>query len=211
MSKKLYPRLNATLHEVLESIPAPDQSRIEKLSKIADWLSTDPSNRDLIFVCTHNSRRSHMAQNWATAAAEFYDIEGIKTYSAGTESTAMHPHTVEALAECGFEINAPDNVASNPYYEIRISGMIPSTIGFSKTLTHESLPKSNFCAVMVCDEAAEACPIVPGASLRVPLSFKDPKESDNTPKRRAVYLRRSKEIGREMMWVMEQVKKDATH
>ena len=206
MSKKLYPRLNATLHEVLESIPAPDQTRIEKLSKIAEWLSSDDSNRDVIFVCTHNSRRSHMAQYWATAAAEFYDIEGIKTHSAGTESTALHPHTVEALAECGFEISSPDNTASNPIYDIRISGMYKGQPGFSKTLTHESLPTSNFCAVMVCDEAAEACPIVPGASLRVPLSFKDPKESDKTPKRRSVYLKRSKEIGREMMWIMEQFK-----
>ena len=206
MSKKLYPRLNATLHEVLESIPAPDQTRIEKLSIIADWLSSDNLNRDLIFVCTHNSRRSHLAQHWATAAAEFYDIEGIKTYSAGTESTALHPHTVEALAECGFEIITPDSIASNPVYDIRISGMYPGQRGFSKTLTHESLPKSNFCAVMVCDEAAEACPIVPGATLRVPLSFKDPKESDKTSKRRAVYMRRSKEIGREMMWIMEHVK-----
>lgn len=203
MSKKLYPRINATLNEVLESVQAPDPARIEKLRPISEWLKSNPEDRSLLFVCTHNSRRSHMAQFWALAAAEFYDITSVRTYSAGTEATAMHPHTVEALAECGFEISVPDMVASNPVYTVRLGGLLPMVPGFSKKIDHESLPKSNFCAVLVCDEAAEACPFVPGASLRAPLSFQDPKESDGTPKRRTVYLNRSKEIAREMLWIMQ--------
>lgn len=203
MSKKLYPRISATLNEVLESIQAPDQARIEKLRPISEWIKASEVNRSLMFVCTHNSRRSHMAQFWALAAAEFYDIPNIQTFSAGTEATAIHPHTVEALVECGFEITIPDMVSSNPVYTIRSGGLLPVVQGFSKKIDHESLPKSNFCAVLVCDEAAEACPFVPGASLRAPLSFRDPKESDGTPKRRTVYLNRSKEIAREMLWIME--------
>lgn len=175
------------------------------LSKISDWLKADNSNRKLIFVCTHNSRRSHMAQFWAAAAAEFCGVTGIETFSAGTEATAMHPHTVEALIECGFEINVPDSVASNPLYQVRLGGLLPVISGFSKALGHESLPTKNFCAVLVCDSAAEACPFVPGANARIPVLYKDPKESDGTPKRRITYLNRSKEIAREMLWVMEDV------
>jgi arsenate reductase (thioredoxin) len=205
MSKKLYPRIAATLYEVRESLPEPSGQRADVLMKVVNWLKADVSNRSLLFVCTHNSRRSHLAQYWAAAAAEFCDVPGIETYSAGTEATAMHPHTVEALIECGFEIIIPDVVASNPVYRVKLGGMLPESPGFSKTLTHESLPKDNFCAVLVCDSAAEACPFVPGASERIPVLYNDPKESDGTPKRRITYLNRSKEIAREMLWIMEMV------
>lgn len=205
MSKKLYPRLAATLQEVRESIDEPSPERKAILSRISEWLKADLMNRRLIFVCTHNSRRSHLAQYWAAAAAEFCNVQGIETFSAGTEATAMHPHTVEALIECGFEIRIPDSVSSNPVYQVRLGGLLPVMPGFSKALGHESLPTENFCAVMVCDSAAEACPFVPGASARVPVLYKDPKESDGTPKRRITYLNRSKEIAREMLWIMEDV------
>lgn len=205
MSKKLYPRLSATLQEVRESIPAPSPERAEELMHVVNWLKADSQNRKLIFVCTHNSRRSHMAQFWAAAAAEFCDVKGIETFSSGTEATAMHVHTVEALIECGFEITIPDNVASNPVYQVRLGGLLPVLPGFSKTISHESLPTDTFCAVLVCDSAAEACPFVPGASARIPVLYKDPKESDGTPKRRITYLNRSKEIAREMLWIMEHV------
>lgn len=205
MSKKLYPRLAATLQEVRESIQAPSPERAENLMRIVNWLKADLMNRKLVFACTHNSRRSHFAQYWAAAAAEFCDVQGIVTFSAGTEATAMHPHTVEALIECGFEISIPDNVSSNPVYQVRLGGLLPVMPGFSKALGHESLPTENFCAVLVCDSAVEACPFVPGASARIPLLYNDPKESDGTPKRRITYLNRSKEIAREMLWMMEQV------
>lgn len=118
----------------------------------------------------------------------------------------MHPNTVEALIECGFEIQIPQKKSLNPEYVVRLGGLLPKIVGFSKALNHDSLPKSDFCAVMVCSDAEEACPFVPGASRRVSVTYDDPKISDDTPKRRSVYLQRSREIAREMLWVFEQVK-----
>jgi arsenate reductase len=207
MKTQLYPRLFATICEVLESIPEPTPSRKDKLTGVVNYLSTNRDNKKLTFVCTHNSRRSHMAQFWAAAAAEFYNIENVTCYSAGTEATAMHPHTVEALVECGFEIQIPSKRTDNPEYLIRLGGLIPKMTGFSKALNHESLPSSDFCAVMVCTDAEEACPFVPGATKQVSVTYDDPKSSDGTPKRRTVYLQRSKEIAREMLWIFEQLLK----
>ena len=42
----------------------------------------------LIFICTHNSRRSHMAQLWAQTAAAYHGVAAIETFSGGTEATA---------------------------------------------------------------------------------------------------------------------------
>lgn len=205
MKTQLYPRLFATISEILESIPEPSASRIDKLSQVVHYLSDHPDKRNLMFVCTHNSRRSHLAQFWAAASAEFYNVEGVHYFSAGTEATAMHPHTVEALVECGFEIQVPVK-SPNPVYVVRLGGLIPKMVGFSKALNHESLPSTDFCAVMVCSDAEEACPFVPGALKRVSVTYDDPKISDGTPKRRSVYLQRSKEIAREMLWIFEHLK-----
>lgn len=205
MKTQLYPRLFATICEILESQSEPSDGRKEKLQQVVDYLASNPDHRNLTFVCTHNSRRSHMAQFWAAAASEFYNVEKVACYSAGTEATAMHLHTVEALVECGFEIQIPSSRTTNPEYIIRLGGLIPKMSGFSKALNHESLPSSNFCAVMVCSDAEEACPFVPGATKRVSVTYDDPKSSDGTTKRKSVYLQRSKQIAREMLWVFEQL------
>ena len=59
----------------------------------------------LVFICTHNSRRSHMAQIWAQTAAFYYDIRNIHTYSGGTQKTAFNSSAVKALQEVGFKIS----------------------------------------------------------------------------------------------------------
>ena len=51
----------------------------------------------LTFICTHNSRRSHLSQLWALTAAYYYGLPGIETYSGGTEATAFNPRAVRAI------------------------------------------------------------------------------------------------------------------
>jgi arsenate reductase (thioredoxin) len=205
MNTKLYPQLNGCVGYVLENYPVPTGKRSEQLGKIVDYLRSHSDRAELIFVCTHNSRRSHMGQFWAAAAAAYYNIPIKGSYSAGTEATAMHPNTLEALVACGFEIDTDSASDSNPHYAIKLGGLLPVYTGFSKTLQDESLPKSDFCAVLVCSEADAACPFVPGAAARIPLPFEDPKSSDNTPLRQKTYLTRCQEIAREILWVFEQV------
>ncbi len=63
---------------------------------IADTLAQNkPVN--LIFICTHNSRRSVLGQVWAQVAAARYGISQVATFSGGTETTACNPRTVAAL------------------------------------------------------------------------------------------------------------------
>lgn len=205
MKSKLYPQINGSIGYIRENYPEPNAKRVTQLRQIVDYLRAHPDSAELIFVCTHNSRRSHLGQFWAAAAADYYDVPLKGSYSAGTEATAMHPNTIEALAGCGFEISTVEPDANNPRYDIHLGGLLPAMTGFSKSLQHESLPSAGFCAVLVCSEADEACPFVPGATARIPLPFEDPKSSDGTPQRQKTYLTRCHEIGREILWVFEQV------
>ena len=87
----------AKLTQEFEQIPA---ERRQDLKKVAVFIRAKVQAREeplLTFICTHNSRRSHLSQIWAQAAAEFYDVPGVKTFSGGTEATACNERTVAAL------------------------------------------------------------------------------------------------------------------
>jgi len=71
----------------------------------------------LVFICTHNSRRSQLAQIWAKTAADYYGLKGVETYSGGTETTAFNPRAVAALRRAGFRISTIDSSSdANPRY-----------------------------------------------------------------------------------------------
>ncbi|MFK7930683.1 MAG: protein-tyrosine-phosphatase [Myxococcota bacterium] len=180
--------------------------REASLRLTANWIreqrgKSAPAN--LTFVCTHNSRRSHIAQLWALAAARHLGLDHVQTYSGGTEATAFNPRAVAALRTHGFEITEAGEVLGerNVVYTTQL-GPDASLRSFSKTYGDASNPSQGFAAVMVCSEADAACPIVEGADLRVGLPFIDPKLSDGTPEEAATYLAKSEEIGREIVWMM---------
>jgi len=67
---------------------------------IIEKQNTNESIR-LNFICTHNSRRSHLSQVWAHVMAYFYTIDKVTCYSGGTEATALFPKAAEALKKSG--------------------------------------------------------------------------------------------------------------
>lgn len=150
----------------------------------------------LVFVCTHNSRRSHLAQLWAQAWAHHFDWKGLNAYSAGTESTEIYPTVIKVLDQQGFDVGLLSD-EQNPYYSISYSADAAPVLSFSKRLTHPYNPKSGFIAIMVCSEADAACPYVPGAVSRITLPYDDPKESDGSSSEWETYLRRSRQIAAE--------------
>lgn len=77
---------------------------------------------------------------------------------------------------------------------------------FSKKYDDPSNANENFAAVMTCSEADKNCPFIPGASLRVPIPYVDPKEADGTDQEAATYDERCKQIATEMFYIMSQVK-----
>ena len=80
-------------------------------------------------------------------------------------------------------------------------------VEFSKRYDDPSNPQPGFAALMVCDEADAGCPAVRGAALRLSLPFADPKSFDDTPEEAARYAERRDDIGRLLVWVMEQARR----
>lgn len=158
---------------------------------------------NLVYVCTHNSRRSHLGQVWAKVAADFYGFK-INTFSAGTEATAFNQNAINALISAGFRVVKLDET-SNPKYEV-IFGEGKSNICFSKTIDDKTLPKENFVAVMTCGDADENCPFIPGCDLRIGTTYFDPKSYDNTVLQNEKYTERSNQIAMECLYVFSLIK-----
>ncbi|WP_255036248.1 protein-tyrosine-phosphatase [Lacihabitans soyangensis] len=185
------------------------EERKGDLDKIADYVSMKikaNETAELVYICTHNSRRSHFGQIWGATAAAYYGIANIKTYSGGTEATACNERSVAALKRVGFMIEKTTET-SNPVYHIQYSADGPKQIAFSKKYDDSSNPKQGFCAIMTCSSADEACPVVFGAAKRVATPYEDPKAFDGTTDEAKMYDERCKQIATETFYVFSKVKK----
>ncbi|MDC0380876.1 protein-tyrosine-phosphatase [Flavobacteriaceae bacterium] len=177
------------------------------LQPLTDFIQSKVSNQQEIrinFICTHNSRRSHLSQVWAQTMANYFNIKNVFCYSGGTEATALFPMVAETLKKQGFEIFKLSDT-NNSVYTIKYSENEHPVIGFSKKLDDDFNPKSEFVAIMTCDSANEACPFVPGAEKRIPITFEDPKAFDNTPQQVEKYIERSLQIATEMKYVFSKI------
>jgi arsenate reductase (thioredoxin) len=199
------------------------QSKIDKLTKAFDQIP-DERKETLLeltrfvhekknaggpvylnFICTHNSRRSHLAQLWAQAAAHYYGIKNVFCFSGGTEATAFNPRAVKAMQNAGFSIKVTRD-GDNPIYEVRFDNDAPPIVVFSKKYDDPFNHNKDFAAIMTCSHADENCPLVLGASRRIALTYDDPKEFDGTPQEVAKYAERVHQIGREILYAFSQVK-----
>lgn len=204
---------NNLISELTHTIEKFDTSKITKerlsaLKILIDFIQDKKDAGDLVnlnFVCTHNSRRSHLTQIWAQALSSYYNIPNVTCYSGGTEATALFPKIVETLSKSGFEITKLSSEV-NPVYSIKYAEQVHPVIGFSKVYDHSFNPKGNFAAIMTCSHADENCPFIPGAEKRIPLTFEDPKAYDHTPLQSAKYMERSLQIATELYYVFSMVK-----
>jgi len=182
--------------------------RKETLQPLIDFIKTKVNANEEIrinFICTHNSRRSHLSQVWAQTMAYYFNIKNVFCYSGGTEATALFPMAAETLQNAGFEVKTISK-NENPIYSIKYAANQHPVIGFSKKLDDDFNPKSEFAAIMTCNSANEACPIVSGAEKRIPITFEDPKAFDNTPQQAEKYKERSLQIATELCYVFSQIK-----
>jgi arsenate reductase len=178
------------------------------LQPLIDYIQTkvtENKNANLNFICTHNSRRSHLSQVWAQAAAHFFNIKNVYCYSGGTEATALFPMAAKTLEQAGFKIEVLSE-GKNPVYAIKYAENEHPIVGFSKTFDHPFNPKSEFAAIMTCSDADANCPFIPGAENRIPVKYDDPKTFDNTPQQSEKYEERSNQIAAEMLYVFSKVK-----
>jgi protein-tyrosine-phosphatase len=184
------------------------EERKTQLKRLALYINTKSSSGEpanLIFICTHNSRRSHMSQIWAQSAAYHYGVKNVYTFSGGTEATAFNHRSVRALRKAGFEIDQADSSA-NPVYMVRYAKDEKPIKCFSKKYDDESNPRENFVAIMTCSEADKTCPQVSGATLRIAIPYADPKEADGTPEEEKRYDERCRQIATEVFYIFSQIK-----
>lgn len=184
------------------------EERKEILQPLADFIQSKTDTQEPIrinFICTHNSRRSHLSQVWAQTMAFYFNVKNVQCYSGGTESTALFPMVAETLKNTGFQIETISE-GKNPIYSIKYADNEPAVIGFSKKLDDDFNPKSEFAAVMTCSQADGGCPFIVGAEKRIPITFEDPKAFDNTPQQAEKYQERSFQIATELMYIFAQIK-----
>lgn len=198
--------------KIIEVINSLDVARIseerkELLKELIEYIQEKAINNDEIrlnFICTHNSRRSHLSQVWAQTMAHYFQINNVFCYSGGTEATALFPMVVTTLQEKGFQIQSLAE-GKNPIYSIKFSKKEPPIIGFSKVYDHPFNPTSSFAAIITCSQADTGCPFIAGTEKRIPITYEDPKVSDNTFKQTEVYSNRSLQIATEMYYVFSQI------
>lgn len=203
--------MNIKIREIISQLSTERISEERKivLQPLIEFISSKISKNEevrLNFICTHNSRRSHLSQIWAQTMAFYYHIENVFCYSGGTEATAMFPKVAETLTNQGFEILKLSKT-ENPIYAVKFAENEPAVICFSKKYNDDFNPKSAFVAILTCDSADENCPIVYGAEVRIPIKYEDPKKSDGTPEMDETYFNRSLEIATEMKFVFENLRK----
>jgi arsenate reductase len=193
-----------SLEDDFKLIPTERKALLQKITGYIQERYNQNMSINLVYICTHNSRRSHFGQVAAALAANFYNIDKVSTFSGGTEATAFNPNAIQALKNIGFEISS-DGKEINPTYQV-FFGKNLSTTCFSKVYDNEANPKADFAAIMTCSDAEQNCPFILGATLRIGTTYEDPKKSDGTPQQDETYLVRFRQIAMETLYAFSLVK-----
>ena len=185
-------------------IPTERKDLLQKITGYIQERYNQNSPINLVYICTHNSRRSHFGQVAAALAANYYQVENVSTFSGGTEVTVFNPNAIQALKSIGFEISSNEKPI-NPIYQVSFGENL-STTCFSKVYDDEVNPKSDFAAIMTCSDAEQNCPFIPGVALRIGTTYEDPKKSDGTPLQDETYTARFRQIATETLYAFSLVK-----
>ena len=205
----LLPALRPYVKEVAGELDQVSAERRKVLDEIAaSIVSQLEAGRpaQLTFICTHNSRRSHMSQIWAQTAARYYGLDKVQAFSGGTETTACNCRTVTAMRRAGFDITDA-TTGDNPVYLVRYAPDRPPLRAYSKIYNSDDNPRDHFIALMTCSVADKTCPVVNGAVARFAIHYADPRVCDDTPTETAAYHERCREIAREMFYIMSEVRR----
>ena len=117
----------------------------------------------VLFLCTHNSARSQMAEAFLRALAG----EHFEAASAGTEATRVHPLAIQAMRDAGIDMAGHTSKPLDPL-----------------------LDKPWDYVITVCDNANERCPVFPGRTMRIHWDFSDPSRVTGTDQERLNTFRR---------------------
>lgn len=193
------------LVKAFDSIPSERKILLEKISQYIQQKKQEDKPVQLVYVCTHNSRRSHFGQIWAQVAAYYYHVSNVKSFSGGTEATAFNINAINAIKRVGFDIKKITET-TNPIYHLYYDETQKPIECFSKVYNDTVNPKNEFAAIMTCSDAEENCPFISGVELRIGTTYDDPKAFDNTPLQDGKYTERCKQIALETFYVFSKIK-----
>ncbi|PWJ42553.1 arsenate-mycothiol transferase ArsC [Sediminitomix flava] len=203
----MYTSIKNYIQETEKNFDSISDERKGMLLQISEYIKgrvAENKTTNLIYICTHNSRRSHFGQIWAQTMADFYGVPNVKSFSGGTEATAFNPNAIAAVKEVGFKVEATTE-GDNPIYHVSFDDEVTPIVAFSKVYDSEHNPNKEFVAIMTCSSADQGCPIVFGSDLRMATTYDDPKAFDNTPQQAEKYAERCFQIATEIAFVFKNV------
>lgn len=177
----------------------PQGSRRELLGELKTYLKQRISHSGevcLHFICTHNSRRSQFSQAWSHVWSHHFSLP-LHSYSAGVEATEVHPNVLKALAIDGLQIRSRKTEIGVKHVLEEGNTFLPL---YSKHMDDVRMECASFVAIMTCSEADADCPFIPGADLRIPLRYDDPKKYDHQAGALDGYLASSRRIAAELYY-----------
>jgi arsenate reductase len=141
----------------------------EKPSQVSD-------KKKILFICTHNSARSQIAEGiMKSLYGEYYDV-----YSAGTEPSELNPYAIQVMKEIGLDISKQRSKSIDEFRDFRFDYVIT-----------------------VCDQAKESCPFFPGRVI-MHKGFKDPSQSRGTEDEILASFRKTRDEIK--IWISETLK-----
>jgi arsenate reductase (thioredoxin) len=191
----LLPRLARSVDEFLSERDAIHPLRQANLRSVAVYINGDLvacGAARVLFLCTHNSRRSQIAQAWGLAAAARFDVP-IVCFSGGSAPTHVHPSSMAALASLGFEVRALANG------RFMVGHSATGRVELWSKRYQDASSGQDFIAIANCSQADEGCPSIPSARRRLAMLFDDPRVADGRPDEAEVYATCARTIGRELV------------
>lgn len=179
----------------------------DHIQKIAGFIVEENKSGEkakLNFICTHNSRRSQFAQAWFSLIQDYLKLDIADAYSGGTEVTACNERTVAALERAGCTIKK--NGSNNPVFTVSSDDVGKEIELWSKVFDDKENPEGRFAAIMTCDHADQNCPFIPGAAIRIPLTYTDPKYADDTENEKSAYDTTCRIIATDILRILRLVK-----
>jgi len=202
-SHHLLPTLRENIAELLTvELPKVRLQLLQPLSQFVQNKVICNEAARIIFICTHNSRRSQFCQVWAQTAADFFGVP-VQCFSGGVEVTKVSDQSVSSLERFGFDVVR--GRGENPVHVIRHSEGGQGIRAFSKAYNDPVNSGEPFAVVMTCSDADDNCPVIPDAEIRFAMLYKDPMAFDDTPEEAVQYDECSAQIASEMLYVFSRI------
>ena len=185
-----------------------EKNRKNKLVKLAQVIKRNHEQKNtvkIIFICTHNSRRSQFSQVWAYISALYFKLDFLEFYSGGTEMDSVNLNVINALSNSGLKIEKTHK--GRAIYLLKSFKKDKGINLYSKVYNSKLNPSEHFIAIMTCSDADQMCPVIKGAYKKISLPYSDPRVADNTILEKEVYNQTCSIIAKEMFYLMKQVKK----